>query len=495
MRYIDDLLNKITMYRLLLYFLIILVVFGGIFSVVGILPFNVIDLTFSVGFILFVSYVANKIFAYAFNAPTNVESVYISALILALIMAPPKQLYDIVNLGWAALLTIASKYILAIGKKHIFNPVAVGVAITALTLNYSANWWVGSSSMFPVVLVGGYLIARKIKREDLVIAFLVVALATIGILSFINGNNPLITLEKALMDTPLFFFAFIMLTEPLTSPPTRNLRIIYGALVGFLFAPQVHIASFFTTPEIALVIGNIYSYIVSPKLKLMLKLKSKTQLTPDTYDFVFYLAKPINFTPGQYMEFTFPHPSTDSRGNRRYLSLASSPTEQELRLGIKFGNPPSSFKRNLLTLSSDQMITAGQLIGDFTLPKNPNKKLVFIAGGIGITPFRSIIKYLTDTNQRRDIVVLYSASTPDDFVYKDVLEAADKKLGIKTIYVDTKTQGHMEAARLSKEIPDYKDRMFYISGSHGVVVAFEDVLKNLGVPKNQTITDYFPGFA
>lgn len=483
------------MYRLLLYFLIVLVVFGSIFSLLGILPFNIIDLGFSVVFVLFVCLVANKIFAWAYDAPTNVESVYISALILILLIAPPKGLHDVVNLGWAALLTIASKYIFVINKKHIFNPVAIGVAITALTLGYSADWWVGSVSMLPVVFVGGYLIVRKIKREYLVLSFLLTAVLTISILSFISGNNPIATLQKVFMDTPIIFFAFVMLTEPLTTPPTKNLRIIYGAIVGFLFAPQLHVGSFFTTPEIALVLGNIYTYIVSPKIKLMLHLKTKTQLTPDTYDFIFDLAKPIKFTPGQYMEFTLPHPSPDSRGNRRYLSLASSPTENEIRLGIKFGNPPSSFKRSLLNMAPNQTITAGQLIGDFTLPKDPTKKLVLVAGGIGITPYRSILKYLVDTNQKRDIVVVYTASDADQFVYKDVLDEAQQKLGIKTIYVNTKIQGHLDANGILKQIPDCRERMFYISGSHGVVVAFESVLKNLGIPKKQIVTDYFPGFA
>jgi len=266
-------------------------------------------------------------------------------------------------------------------------------------------------------------------------------------------------------------------------------------LVGLLFAPQIHIGSIYFTPELALIAGNIFAYVVSPKYKLMLSLKQRIQLTPDTFDFVFASDTPIKFIPGQYMEFTFPHPGADSRGNRRYLSLASSPTEPEIRLGIKFGNPPSSFKRNLLTMTQNQKIAAGQLIGDFTLPKDPNKKLVLIAGGIGITPFRSMIKYLVDTNQKRDIIVIYSVTNANEFVYKDVLTDAQNKLGIRTIYVDTKTQGHMDAARLSSEIPDYQTRTFYISGSHGVVTAFENVLKQLQIPRRQIVTDYFPGFA
>ena len=67
-----------------------------------------------------------------------------------------------------------------------------------------------------------------------------------------------------------------MLTEPMTTPPTKRLRIIYGALVGFFNAPFISIANFYFTPEIALISGNLFSYIVSPKKKLILKLKEKT---------------------------------------------------------------------------------------------------------------------------------------------------------------------------------------------------------------------------
>ena len=183
--------------------------------------------------------------------------------------------------------------------------------------------------MLPIVAIGGFLVVRKIKRWDLVLVFW-------RHLLFLSDRQ----VGRTIIDTPLIFFAEIMITEPLTTPPTRNLRIIYGALVGFLFAPQIHLGSIYTTPEIALIIGNIFSYIVSPKYKLILTLKEKIRLSPDIYDFIFTPDSQINFTPGQYMEWTFAHPKPDDRGNRRYLSLASSPTEREINIGIKIGSPP-----------------------------------------------------------------------------------------------------------------------------------------------------------
>ena len=94
--------------------------------------------------------------------PTNVESTYISALILALIITPLQSYNDLWFLGWAAVLAMASKYILGIKGKHLFNPVAFAVALTYFTINQSASWWVGNATMLPFVLVGGLLVVRKI---------------------------------------------------------------------------------------------------------------------------------------------------------------------------------------------------------------------------------------------------------------------------------------------------------------------------------------------
>jgi ferredoxin-NADP reductase/Na+-translocating ferredoxin:NAD+ oxidoreductase RnfD subunit len=505
MKFIDDFLNSITMYRLILYYLILLLVVAAVFCIFGILPYNVFALASSVGFLILVCWITNTVFAKVVNAHTNIESVYISALILALIISPIKSAQDFMFLGWAAVLTMASKYILAIGKKHIFNPVAVAVVITALAINQSASWWVGTFAMFPAVVIGGVLIVRKIRRLDLVWSFFFSALTVIVGLSVLKGVSFTTIMGKILFDSPIAFFAFVMLTEPLTTPPTASLQMWYGAIVGVLFAPQIHVGSFYTTPELALVIGNIFSYLVSPKDKLILTLKEKLQITPDTLDFIFTSPKKPAFSPGQYMEWTLSHPNTDSRGNRRYFTLASSPTEDTIRLGIKFYAPSSSYKKALLAMKPNETIVASQLAGDFTLMKNPKQKYVFIAGGIGITPFRSIIQHLLDTQDRRQIIQFFANKTAADIVYTDVFNKAYKQLGIKTVYTITDPKqippgwqwytGRITPQMIEKEVPDYKERMFYLSGPRSMVTAFEQTLSAMGIQNSHIKTDFFPGFA
>jgi ferredoxin-NADP reductase len=499
---IDTFLNKITMYKLVLYFLLGLIAIAMLLSWVGVLPYNPLGLLFSALFITTICLLVNIIFSWAFNAPTNTESVYITALILVLIITPIASVHDVpffILGAWASIWAMASKYIFAIKKKHVFNPVAFAVVVTALTLAQSASWWVGTLWMTPFVIVGGLMVTRKIIRFDLVVSFFVVAIAvTLWGLPFVGIADILSNFWRLLVGTPLLFFACIMLTEPLTTPPSRWLRILYGAMVGLLFAPSVHIGSLYLTPELALVIGNIFSYMVSSKQKLRLRLLERIPITQDSYDFVFAADQKLQFKPGQYLEWTLDRSGVDSRGNRRYFTISSSPTEKHIAMGIKFYSRSSTFKTHLLSMKRGGTLMASQLAGDFVLPRDKKKKLVFIAGGIGITPFRSMIKYLIDTNDKRDVVLLCSNKTKDDIAYKEVFDQAVEQLGIKVMYAITDIaspdyNGIIDSKKIQTEVPDYKERYFYLSGPRGLVVGFEENLKKLGIRESHIKTDFFPG--
>ena len=505
LKFVDDRLNSITMYRLVLYYLIFLLGIAEVLSIAGMLPFSPITLFVSALFLIAVCWLTNGIFANAFRVPANVESVYISALILALIVPPAQTTHDLLFLTWVSIWAMASKYILAINRKHLFNPVAFAVALTALTVNQTADWWVGTTAMLPFVLVGGLLVVRKTRRFEMVFSFLITSLLVTLAFTLLSRENVFTALQQTVLESPLIFFAAIILTEPLTTPPTRVLQLIYGAIVGFLFSPPFHIGAFYTTPELSILIGNVFSYIVSPKARLILNLKEKVQTAPDTFDFIFTPAHKLSFAPGQYMEWTLGHDHPDSRGNRRYFTLASSPTEQDLILGVKFYPRSSSYKQSLLAMNPDSEIVAGQLSGDFTLPKNPKQRLVFIAGGIGITPFRSMIKYLLDTRQKRPITVFYANRTASEIVYSDILTRAQRELGIKTIYALTDRNaipagwkgkvGYITAHMIKAEVPFYRDCIYYLSGPNAMVNSFEETLQRMGVSNDHIKTDFFPGFA
>lgn len=501
---IDDFLNQITMYRLVLYFLILLILSASILSFINVLPFNFLSILLSAFFLTAFCWVINKILSIILKIPTNYESFFITALILSLIITPASNLDGYIFLGLAAFFAMASKYFLAIKGKHIFNPAALAVVITALFFSKGASWWVGTNWLIPLTLIGGLLIIKKIQRFSMVLSFFIVAIATMLGSSLLLGSDPIFIFQKTIIETPILFFAFIMLPEPQTTPPTKKLQILYGCLVGLLFAPDIQLGSFYFTPEIALILGNLFSYIFSPKYKLLLKLKRKILIALNTYEFVFVPSEKLKSTAGQYMEWTFPHQKVDSRGNRRFFTVSSSPTEENVRIGIKFYPNGSSFKRNLVNMEPGGKIVASQLSGEFTLPDDEAKKLIFIAGGIGITPFRSIIKYLLDTNQKRDAVLFYSNNMASDIVYKEIFDEAWQKLGIKTVYTLTDTKnipkdwrgkaGYVDENMIREEVTDYKERIIYISGPHSMIEAFKKTLKDMGIPSNHIKIDFFPGY-
>ncbi|MGE5264755.1 MAG: FAD-dependent oxidoreductase, partial [Acidobacteriota bacterium] len=480
--FVDNVLNRITLYRLMLYYLIWLLGVAIALSAVGLLSYDPFAVLLSVGILLAVCSITNWIFSKTFHVPANAESTYISALILALIISPLSSLNDVGFLVWAGIWAMASKYIVAIHHRHIFNPVAFAVALTYLMINQSASWWIGSAPLLPFVLLGGLLVVRKVQRGRLVTGFLVTSVLTILLAEILTGGDWITTLGRTAVYSPLFFFAFVILTEPLTTPATARLQILYGALVGFLFSPEIHLGAFSTTPEIAILVGNIFSYCVSPQKSLILKLVRKVPLTSDIYDFTFAPSQKFAFAPGQYMEWTLGHADPDSRGNRRYFTIASSPTENHLKLGVRFHQNASTFKRALLSLGPQDEIVATHIAGDFVLPSDPKQKCVFIAGGIGITPFRSMIRYLIDTRQPRPIVLFYVNRLAGDLVYLDVFERAKKELGLQTIYVLTDPRGvpalwrgktgPLTAQIIQTEVPDYQDCSFYVSGPKGMVDTF-----------------------
>lgn len=260
---IDNFLAKISIYQLTLYYLVFLVFFAIIFSLLGLLPFNWYDLLISTFFLVSIGWLVNSIFTDVFVVNSKSESVYISALILVLIISPATSAHELTFLLWAVVWTVASKFIFAFGGKHIFNPATLAVFLLAITTNQSASWWVGGLPMLPLVLIGGILVIKKFRKLELVLSFLISSVMTVLVATVIKGGDIILSLRNILFHSAWLFLAFVMLTEPKTIPITKTSQIVYGVIIGFLFAPQIHLSSFYTTPEAAIVIGNIYSYLAN----------------------------------------------------------------------------------------------------------------------------------------------------------------------------------------------------------------------------------------
>jgi ferredoxin-NADP reductase len=225
---------------------------------------------------------------------------------------------------------------------------------------------------------------------------------------------------------------------------------------------------------------------------MKLRLKEIRQVSEQVYTYVFGASRRFAFLPGQYMEWTLAGVPFDSRGNRRTFTIASSPTEDEILVGVKFYEPSSTYKKTMRAMKPGDDVYVSQLAGNFTLPHDPGQKLAFIAGGIGITPFRSMAKYLIDKSEQRDIVLLYVVGKPEEAAYKDVFSAA-AQYGLRTVIL-TGSGKAFDAATIQRHIPDSEDRTFMLSGPQGMVEDAKSHLKELGVGATNIKTDYFSGY-
>lgn len=501
---IDNFLNSITMYKLVLYGLLAIIINAIALGFTGYLPFTGLDMIGSLLGLTVLCFSINLLCSKILKAPFNTESSTITALILFLIIAPYPMSEIWSTLVLASILAMLSKFILSYRRKHIFNPAAIALVILGLLGNPYAFWWVASLNLMPLTLIVGLLVVRKIHREWLFGAFALAALTMITVFGLKNQTEILPLLRQSLTSWPIIFLGTIMLTEPLTTPPAKRLQLVYGALVGILFGSQYSIGPIYSTPELALVIGNVFSFLVSPKIKLFLKLKSKKKLAQDTWQYSFVADRPLNFKPGQYMEWTLPMTRTDSRGNRRYFTLANAPTEDLVQLGIRHADTDSSaFKLKLRQMEPGDPIVADHLSGDFVMPEDPTNKLAFVAGGIGVTPFRSMIKYLIDKKQPRDVTLYYANRYENEIAYSQLFEEAES-IGVKSVYMlsgkDSLPRnwrgevGYLTEEIIKKHTPDFLDRRWYLSGPSSMVSSYDKLLRSMGMPSNQIIKDYFPGF-
>jgi len=257
--WLDDFVARRSPGKLLLIYLILLLIGAFALSLLKVIDQKPLSLIFTVVLVSASCLATNWVFAITFGAHSKLESVIITALILSLIISPvaPTDLSNFALPVFASLWAMASKYVIAPNRHHVFNPAAFGVALANIITGHAATWWVGSYRLLPLVLVGGLIIVRKIRCLDLLISF---SLATVGVTLLMSsaGYSWMFTRE-VLLRSAFSFFAIVMLTEPHTLPYGRRWRVAFGTLVGVFFAPATHIGTVRFAPETALMIGNCFA--------------------------------------------------------------------------------------------------------------------------------------------------------------------------------------------------------------------------------------------
>ena len=220
---------------------------------------------------------------------------------------------------------------------------------------------------------------------------------------------------------------------------------------------------------------------------------------PHIRTFYFEPERPVQYTAGQFVEITLPLEHPDERGKRREFTLSSSPTEEFLSITTRYSiEKPSSFKKALFKLKDGAELTMTEPMGDFVLPKLIQTPLVFVAGGMGITPFRSMFKWLSDTLEERNIQFIYGVRTEDDIIVQPEMD--DAKIHATILVSDpTPAWGGVRGRITAERIMGLKDidenTLVYLSGPESMVEDLSGDLRSLGLSYHHIVTDAFHGYS
>ncbi len=411
--------DKIGMYRVVSGSLSILALCSIISGFLGFLAYSGEDQLRTLALALATGLFLNIFIATVTKIPANHESAIITALILFFLAVPAETTMGNWPLVAATAVGVVSKFVFVYKKQHIVNPAAVGAVALSLPGFFVFSWWVANPTLFISLLILGLLVVMKVRRWVPVSAFILVGLGTYLFESWRFGETLTGATETFFVSWPTLFLAAFMLTEPFTLPARKWQQAVYGAGVGFLANTTVFMPIVSMSPELALVIGNLAVAPWRLSQKLFLAFEEKIQIAKDTYEFVFKKPAGFSFQAGQYLEWMLPHSKPDNRGVRRYFTIASAPEDSRVRVAMKVGEQRSSFKDALMKLDSGSFVIASQLGGDFVLPRDVATKVGFIAGGIGITPFRSQIQSMVETGRYHDTALYYCVQTKDEIAYQE----------------------------------------------------------------------------
>lgn len=226
---------------------------------------------------------------------------------------------------------------------------------------------------------------------------------------------------------------------------------------------------------------------------MKLKLTGKRHETPDVESLIFQPDEPISWQAGQFLHYTLHHEPTDERGSDRWFTISSSPNEDFIMISTRFTTKnSSSFKSKLQRMRTGDEIEAEGPEGDFVVD-NIEQPKVFIAGGIGITPYRSILLDLDHNSKPLNITLLYANRAKDNVPFKKELDSLSQKhpeFKIHYIY----TPQRVDKETIKKYVPNLNKPLFYVSGPEPMVEAMGETLKKMDIPESHIKQDFFPGY-
>jgi ferredoxin-NADP reductase len=221
---------------------------------------------------------------------------------------------------------------------------------------------------------------------------------------------------------------------------------------------------------------------------LTLKLIQKTHLTDNIWSFQFEPQPKLSWTAGQYIRVELPHANPDGEGTKRYFTVSSAPFEEFIQITTRVSS--TTFKQALVNLSDKGELTLlKEPDGDFVWEET-DKPRVFVAAGIGVTPYRSILAQRGHDHLPLNATLVYANRT-DNAAFREELDAlASADPTLKIIY----STGLVTVDSLGKAVPGLYDSLVYVSGPEPLVETLGDTLKAAGLPEDQLKQDFFPNY-
>lgn len=215
----------------------------------------------------------------------------------------------------------------------------------------------------------------------------------------------------------------------------------------------------------------------------------KTHLASDIWEFRFRRPEGYQYIPGQYAAFAFVQLLADPRGQSRVMSLTSCLDDTHLAFVTRIPERPSPFKRRLAELEKGDELIIDTALGDLILPRSADTPLVFVAGGIGMASYISMLQHLKKTGEKRTVHMLYAVRAREEKLFGDLLAQFPF-----TSYEEYVSPNRLHAEAILRTPQDEPAALYYLSGTERFVEELRADLLATGLSDTQIVFDYFTGY-
>ena len=219
------------------------------------------------------------------------------------------------------------------------------------------------------------------------------------------------------------------------------------------------------------------------------QLISKHRLATDIWEFRFARPDGYEYLSGQYASFSFHEPLNDARGQARVMTFTSHPSDDYLAFVTRISEQSSPFKLQLSHLQLGDALSVNVSLGDLILPRSVETPLIFVAGGIGIASYISMLRDIEKSGQTRNVYLLYAIRSDEERLFSDILKHfpfTSKK--------DFVSPSRLRVGDIVDTQDDASNALFYLSGTESFVESLTEDLLRIGLNDAKIIFDYFTGY-